>query len=166
VPEAQRPVWEARLLALRDEVDGRAPGRREAARAHLTLLLIDVARLFAGDDLHVPSDPLIDAVFDEIEARFSQAISLREVAGAVGRSPAYLTTLMRARTGMTVVEWLVERRMAEARRLLQETGDSVARVAERVGYSDVTHFIRLFRRAHGMTPRAWRKGIEGDGGPE
>jgi AraC-like DNA-binding protein len=29
-------------------------------------------------------------------------------------------------------------------------------VAERVGYADVTHFIRLFRRTHGVTPAAWR----------
>ncbi len=30
-------------------------------------------------------------------------------------------------------------------------------VAERVGYADPTHFIRLFRRHHGATPAAWRQ---------
>jgi AraC-like DNA-binding protein len=30
-------------------------------------------------------------------------------------------------------------------------------IAERVGYADVTHFIRLFRRVHGVTPAAWRR---------
>jgi AraC family transcriptional regulator, transcriptional activator of pobA len=29
-------------------------------------------------------------------------------------------------------------------------------IAERVGYADSTHFIRLFRRQHGVTPTAWR----------
>jgi AraC family transcriptional activator of pobA len=29
-------------------------------------------------------------------------------------------------------------------------------IAERIGYADPTHFIRLFRRAHGCTPAAWR----------
>jgi transcriptional regulator GlxA family with amidase domain len=29
-------------------------------------------------------------------------------------------------------------------------------IAERVGYADPTHFIRMFRRAHGATPAAWR----------
>jgi AraC-like DNA-binding protein len=39
---------------------------------------------------------------------------------------------------------------------LLHTDEIVAVIAERVGYADATHFIRLFRRAHGMTPAAWR----------
>ncbi len=57
---------------------------------------------------------------------------------------------------MTVLEWITERRMAEARRRLRETDEDVAIVAERVGYHDATYFIRLFRRAHQTTPRAFR----------
>jgi AraC-like DNA-binding protein len=34
-------------------------------------------------------------------------------------------------------------------------------IAERVGYADATHFIRLFRREHGVTPAAWRTGHHG-----
>jgi AraC-like DNA-binding protein len=47
--------------------------------------------------------------------------------------------------------------MAEARRRLRATDERVDAIATRVGYADVTHFIRQFRRAHGMTPSAWRK---------
>jgi AraC-like DNA-binding protein len=158
VPEAQRPHWSRRFATMANELTARPPGYREAIRAHLSLVLIDVARLMTKGELRVPSDPLVDAAFDVIEARYTEPISLKDVARAVSRSPAYLTTLMREQTGMTVVEWIVERRMAEARRLLQETSDSIARIADRVGYADVTHFIRLFRRAHGTTPNAWRKG--------
>jgi AraC-like DNA-binding protein len=46
--------------------------------------------------------------------------------------------------------------MAEARRLLSHTDEMVDVVAERVGYADSTHFIRMFRREHGTTPAAWR----------
>lgn len=67
------------------------------------------------------------------------------------------TPLVRRLTGRTVVDWIVERRLAEARRLLLETDDDVAGITERVGYGDVTHFIRQFRRAHGITPQAWRR---------
>jgi AraC-like DNA-binding protein len=114
--------------------------------------------------LRVASHPLVEAAFEVIEAKFARPISLSDVARAVRRSPAYLTTVVREQTGQTVVEWLVERRMAEARRLLQETDESVARIADRVGYSDATHFIRLFRRAHGTTPQAWRKRLESPAG--
>jgi len=54
------------------------------------------------------------------------------------------------------VQWIVSGRMAEARRLLLHSDEMVDVVAERVGYADATHFIRMFRREHGATPAAWR----------
>ena len=64
---------------------------------------------------------------------------------------------MRKETGRTVGQWILEYRMAEARRRLRGTDEPVEVIAERVGYADVTHFIRLFRRTHGLTPAAWRR---------
>jgi AraC-like DNA-binding protein len=46
--------------------------------------------------------------------------------------------------------------MAEARRRLLHSDERIDIVAERIGYADVTHFIRMFRREHGVTPAAWR----------
>jgi AraC-like DNA-binding protein len=52
--------------------------------------------------------------------------------------------------------WIIAGRMAEARRRLLHSDERIDIVAERVGYADVTHFIRMFRRTHGVTPAAWR----------
>jgi AraC-like DNA-binding protein len=54
------------------------------------------------------------------------------------------------------VEWIIAGRMAEARHLLLHSDQMVDVVAERVGYADPTHFIRMFHRTHGATPAAWR----------
>jgi AraC-like DNA-binding protein len=54
------------------------------------------------------------------------------------------------------VAWIIAGRMAEARRRLLHSDESVEVIAERVGYADPTHFVRLFRREHGSTPAAWR----------
>jgi AraC-like DNA-binding protein len=56
-----------------------------------------------------------------------------------------------------VQEWIAERRMTEARRLLVESDLSVAEVGQRVGYTDPGYFVRSFRRAHATTPLAWRR---------
>lgn len=120
-------------------------------------LLIDTARLAAGlQKCLLQSQPLLNSVFSFIEAHYQDSISLREVAEAVGRSPAYLTDLVRRETGKTVLCWIVERRMAEARRLLLETNQSVEQIAEAVGYIDRRHFSRQFLRLHEATPQAWR----------
>ncbi len=101
--------------------------------------------------------PLLISVFRFIEENYQDSISLRNVAEVVSRSPAYLTDLVRRETGKTVLGWIVERRMAEARRLLLETSQPIEQITEAVGYFDRRHFSRQFLRLHGTNPQAWRK---------
>jgi AraC family transcriptional regulator, transcriptional activator of pobA len=158
VPAARRPVWEAAIAAIETELASRQQGYRQAALAHLTLLLIDIARL-AGDavgDLRRSGEPLLAEVFTVIDCRLSEPLSLRDVASELGITPGHLTTVVRRRTGRTVQEWIIERRMAEARSLLADTDLPVAEIARRVGMSDPAYFSRLFRRTHGTSPRSWR----------
>jgi AraC family transcriptional activator of pobA len=159
VPEEERPVWTARLSALDWELRERRDGHREAALAYLTLLLVGVSRLAAEveDDLRLNDEPLLAEVFGFVEERYGEPISLKDVAMAVSLSPGYLTTVVRRKTGRTVVEWIAERRMAQARRLLVETDLAVEEVGHRVGYSDPGYFVRAFRRTHGTTPLGWRR---------
>lgn len=118
---------------------------------------IDTAGLAVFEKFLLQSQSLMSSVFHFIETHYQHSISLREVAEAVGRSPAYLTDLVRRETGKTVLSWIVERRMAEARRLLLETNQSVEQIAEAVGYFDRRHFSRQFLRLHNAAPQAWRR---------
>jgi AraC-like DNA-binding protein len=65
---------------------------------------------------------------------------------------------VRKLTGKTVNNWIIERRIAEARRLLLETEDSIEQMAFKIGYQNLNHFYAQFRNYHKNTPRAWRKG--------
>lgn len=69
------------------------------------------------------------------------------------------TTVVRrrtGRTGRTVQEWIIERRMSEARVLLGGTDLPISEIARRVGVADAGYFARLFRTIHGVSPRRWR----------
>jgi AraC family transcriptional regulator, transcriptional activator of pobA len=158
VPPARQPVWGHMISSIETELAARREGYRQAVLAHLTLLLIDIARL-AYDvvgDLRRSGEPLLAEVFAVIDGGLSEPLSLRDVAHAVGVTPGHLTTVVRCRTGRTVQDWIIERRMAEARSLLAETDLPVGEVARHVGMSDPGYFSRLFRRAHGASPREWR----------
>lgn len=159
VPEADRPAWSRRFAELDRELEERREGYAEAALARLTLVLVELARLAADvpGSLRLRDDPLLAAVFDVIERRHAEPISLREVADAVGLSAGHLTTVVGRRTGRTVQQWITERRLAEARRLLAETDLTVQAVAGRVGYADASYLIRRFRAAHGVPPQEWRR---------
>ena len=86
------------------------------------------------DDLRRSGEPMLADVFAVIDRRLGERLSLRDVAHEVGMTPGHLTTVVRRRTGRTVQEWIIERRMAEARILLEETDLPVAEIARRVGF--------------------------------
>lgn len=161
VPPDERPAWSARMVAFHEELHRSDSGHHEAVKAHLTLLLVEVARLArtVTAALEVPDDPLLTQVFGVIEQRYREAISLSDVASAIRLTPGHLTTVVRQRTGRTVLEWITERRMAEARRLLVQTDLPVGDVGRRVGYRDPAYFTRSFRRVHDTTPSGWRRSI-------
>ncbi len=159
VPSEEKTSWSERFSALDVELRRRRDGYREAVLAHLTLLLVEVSRLAADvvGDLRLKDEPLLAEVFGFIEERYRDRISLKDVARAVGLTPGHLTTVVGRKTGRTIGEWIAERRMVEARRLLVETDLAVEEVGRRVGYVGAGYFARHFRRAQGVTPLGWRR---------
>lgn len=106
-------------------------------------------------------EPVLAVVFEVIERRYRDGLTLAEVAHAVHVSPAHLTTTVRRTTGRTVGEWIIYRRIVEARRLLIETRLPIAEVAASVGYRDPVLFRRQFAARHAMTPGRWRAAASG-----
>ena len=153
----ERASWVGHLAGLDDELRGRRDGYADAARAHLTLLLVHLGRLHWDVPAERGVEPLLAAVFDVVDKRYHESISLRDIARAVGLTPGHVTSVIGQRTGRTVQQWITERRMQEARRLLADSDLTVAEIAGRVGYREVGYFIRRFRTAHGVPPAAWRR---------
>jgi AraC family transcriptional regulator, transcriptional activator of pobA len=91
-----------------------------------------------------------------IERHCLEPLTLTAIAAAMHRTPSYITTALTRATGRSAVAWIIAGRMAEARRRLLHSDERIEIIAERVGYADPTHFIRLFRRTHGATPAGWR----------
>lgn len=129
-----------------------------AATSLLTLILHEIRGAAAPQSAAAtrPAGNVVGEALRYIERHCLGPLTLQDVAAAVGRSPAHVTTAVKRATGRTVVEWIIDGRMAEARRMLLHSSEKVDEIAERVGYADPTHFIRMFRRAHGATPARWR----------
>jgi AraC-like DNA-binding protein len=156
VAEPDRARWSAWLAELAEELAN--PGRlgaREVVAGLLTRVLVAAARL-APAAPGAP-DPLIERVFEEIEATFREPVSVGDVARALGYTPGHLTTVVRERTGRPLLEWITERRMTEVRRMLRETDLPLGVVAARTGLRDATYLVRRFRDRYGITPQRWRR---------
>lgn len=159
VPPDERPEWSGHFTAIERELREPRDGSNEAVLAHLTLLLVSLSRLSVdlGHDLRLRNEPLLAAVFEFIEEHYREPVSLADVAESVGLTPGHLTTAVRRKTGRTAQQWLTERRMAEARKLLRETDHTVEAIATRSGYRQPSFFIKQFKHHHADTPAAWRR---------
>ncbi|MCH9687624.1 MAG: AraC family transcriptional regulator [Deltaproteobacteria bacterium] len=127
-------------------------------RSLLTLILHEVERATHDrrDRTTASGGGVVVESLRFIERNCLRPLTLQDVAAAVGRTPTYVTSALTKATGRSAVQWIVGGRMAEARRRLLHADEQIDIIAERVGYADATHFIRMFRRAHGATPAAWR----------
>lgn len=147
------------LASLFHELEALAPGgsHEVVQRSLITLILAEVERATdeGGHRTARGGGVVVDAL-RFIERNCLGRITPRHVAAAVQRNPAHLTTALKQATGRSAGAWIVAGRMAEARRLLLHSDERIDIIAERVGYADPTHFIRMFRREHGATPAAWR----------
>ncbi|MFU0832453.1 MAG: Stage 0 sporulation A-like protein [Oscillospiraceae bacterium] len=92
-----------------------------------------------------------------IHRNFRDTLSLEKISSMVGFSPSYFSTLFKKETGINFVDYLAQVRMEEAKRLLRETNLSVAAVCEQVGYSDLKHFTKSFKKYTGLKPNEYRK---------
>ena len=138
----------ARLLG-----SSRARDRARASLALQELLLWIDGRADMLDDQTTAADRAA-AIIDD---RFHQPLGAAEIAAAAGASQAHLARSFRKRFGVTIPHYLLRRRVAQARFLLESTDLPVWRVAERVGIPDPQHFNKSVRRILGESPTAIRR---------
>lgn len=83
--------------------------------------------------------------------------SLSELAAMMKYDVYWLSREIKKNTGRTYKELLQEKRMNQARYLLDNTGLPVANIIESVGYDNTSYFYRRFRERYGMSPNEYRK---------
>ncbi|MDA0577399.1 MAG: AraC family transcriptional regulator [Verrucomicrobia bacterium] len=103
----------------------------------------------------------VDRLLALIEERVAQALSVPELTAEVGLSQNYLARHFRERMGVTIMHYVLNRRIELARHLLTTTRLPVKAVGAAVGYPDAQHFNKQFRRLTGLSPSAARALMEG-----
>jgi AraC-like DNA-binding protein len=94
---------------------------------------------------------------DYIEARIDRHFSLADLEAATGHGRWQLSRDFRAMFGTSPYRYLLMRRLDRARDMMV-AGLSLAETAHDSGFADQSHFSRMFKRAFGLTPDAWRRG--------
>ncbi|MBH5319692.1 response regulator [Paenibacillus sp. GSMTC-2017] len=98
----------------------------------------------------------IERTLTYIREHLDQSLTLSQVAATVHMNPNYFSELFKKETGKNYIEFVTEARIEWAIRLLRETPAKVSEIAKRVGYEDMKHFNKLFKRYTGETPSYFR----------
>ncbi|WP_040739758.1 helix-turn-helix domain-containing protein [Nocardia tenerifensis] len=93
---------------------------------------------------------------DAVEKDFAEHHDIAHYGRVLGYSPRTLSRNVRAATGRTAKNYLCERIVLEAKRLMAHDGLSPARCGQRLGFSDAANFSAFFLRETGVRPGAWQ----------
>lgn len=104
-----------------------------------------------------PDDVLVAAARALIDSDLAAVPRLEDIADRVGSYREKLNRAFRSRLGMTVFEYIRERRLSMATALLVETEMSVTEIADLIGYNSAANFSTAFRERTGATPIAYRR---------
>ncbi|WP_427023616.1 helix-turn-helix domain-containing protein [Aureimonas ureilytica] len=152
----------ARLDALADELAGGATARRGALVAHVTLVLVALARAREGEPTPLQTQPGQHA---EIVARFREAVEesfhtqaeLDTYCRRLGITMGRLRLACRAVADTTPGRIVADRLMLEARRALVYSDRPVCDIAYALGFTDPAYFARAFARDVGQSPTSFRR---------
>ncbi|KAF4325745.1 hypothetical protein G195_000708, partial [Phytophthora kernoviae 00238/432] len=101
--------------------------------------------------------PKAQAVVRHLNENYHQSLALPEVAAMFRISPHYLSRLFKQTTGFTFSDYLNLLRVKEAQRLLRESEDSITEIALQAGFSNFSHFGKMFKRTVQVSPRTYRQ---------
>lgn len=92
-----------------------------------------------------------------IDQNFAMDLSRNDLADLVFLHPDYAARIFRNQIGISLNNYMIQRRIEEAKRLLKTTGLPVNVIADKVGYGNYSYFTKLFKKETGYTPQEYRK---------
>jgi AraC-like DNA-binding protein len=144
-----------RLRALFVEQMQQREGSDSVILSQLIELLVFLSRTYAEHRALSPTDPGAAAFagsLQYLDENFYRPVKIEELADLANMSYRSYTEQFKRRTGKTVTQYLAERRVDYAKRLMLETDDILFASAE-AGFGDLTHFYRVFKKLTGVTPK-------------
>lgn len=98
----------------------------------------------------------IRKVKEYIEKHICEDISTSDMAQSVYLNPSYLSRMFKKETGEGISEYVLRKKIEKAKELLMDPQYKVYQIAEMVGYQDIHHFYKVFKKCCGTTPSEYR----------
>lgn len=128
-------------------------------------LLLEIAETFEKHTVYedsgnqTPKEKRVAEVVEFINSNYMQKLTLDDISKNFFVNKFYLCHIFKEITGVSIVEYIVNKRMHEAEKLLIYSGESITMISETVGFRNVNNFISAFKEKYGCTPKNFRSQI-------
>ena len=99
----------------------------------------------------------LDLLITYLDRHYREKIRIRDLARQFYMSEGHLSRLFKKKTGYTVNEYIINKRMGEAQRLLLFDQKDIKEIASLCGYDDIQYFYHVFRKTANCTPVEFRE---------
>lgn len=164
--EDQRIRMEQLLSRLKDARDSSSPLAAARSKIVFIELLLFIYECFQHplslkQEFPTHREERVQEIVHVIEQQYMNDLHLSDLEGQMHMSRYYLAKLFKEVTGVTIFEYLYQRRINQAKLLfLTETDKSVTDICFEVGFKHPAHFSRTFKSKVGMTPESYRREVK------
>lgn len=113
------------------------------------------------DEITADFFKILDRHMDDIlTGKVTRSYEIRDFAEELHIHPTHFSNTIKLTTGKSPCDFVEDKLMAEARRMLSESAMPINEIALRLTFEDPTNFTKFFKRFAGLTPRQFRKSLQ------
>ncbi len=129
-----------------------------AIKGNLYLLLFDLVTLYEKkvDTSNKKNTDKLKPVIKYVELHYSEPMTVAEMADVAGFSESHFMRFFKETFGVSFITYLNDYRLSMAARLLLATEDNILEVSQQVGFENLSHFNRQFKKKYLKTPKEYR----------
>jgi len=150
------------LNAMHNEFSGDEFGKQSLLRASLEILLVEFSRLYGVEEIVKESMAQTDTKRIRkleclIDHNFVENRTVAFYSDRLNLTSRHLNSIVKKGTGQSISDMINARVLAEAKRLLLNSDDTVAEISWKLNFSDKAYFHRLFKNRTSYTPEGFRE---------
>ena len=115
----------------------------------------------AANPKQLKRERLVYKILDYLNEHYAENLSLEKISVEFFISKSNLSHYFKKETGLSPIQYMMQRRIGEAQSLLVETSLPIQEIEFRLGFNDSAHFSKMFKKHVGVTPKEYRKHFAG-----
>jgi len=123
--------------------------------------MLTLSNNFPNNEVYNFNSRRIEKVYEYLNENYHKPVTLEEIAKIINMPDVSFSRFIKKRTGKTFVESLNDIRLGHASQMLINTTDTIAEIAFKCGFNNMSNFNRLFKRRKNTTPKEFRDNYSG-----